>query len=314
MRSSSWLQRILVTSTALLCLSDITAGDQHPDGLPHEVVTLRDGRRLSGHYDPFNAILWLDGPYRARLRLQHGDVIRRTPIADPQPSRVADKPIIGASTASMITAQRAQTLRLREQQVADLDRRKQETSDSIRLLTSTLDTLDETNRGLDLARSTQPENSPKTETLAAQQRKIQLQINDIRRRLSMLNEQATLLSKRREQIAALVARARSAPSGTAAEQVALSDLPPDPMFEMRLRVLEDEVRALRADNVELHRLLDELTKAASPPASETLPVIEPPDNPTPAPAPAVQPTPAEPTAVPEPTVEITTNEQVARGV
>ncbi|HEX3134736.1 MAG TPA: hypothetical protein VHX44_14295 [Planctomycetota bacterium] len=308
MATSSWLQQMFLTGTALLCTGIIHAGDQYPDGLPHEVVTLRDGRRLSGHYDPFSAILWIDGPYRARLRLHQGDVIRRMPIADAEPPRVADVPTPGANTATMIAAQRTQTLRLREQQVADLDRRKQETADSIRLLISTLDTLDETNRGLDLALSTQPENSPKSETLVAQQRKVQQQIIEIRRRLTLLQEQANLLTKRREQLAALVARARSAPIGSPTEQLALTDALSDPMFEMRLRLLEDEVRTLRADNQELHRQLDGLLKLGSPPAIEPSP-----PSGTPVTPPAIpQPAPVEPPAVPENADEITASEQVVR--
>lgn len=309
MRTSSWISRVLLTSTALLCVADIRAGDQRPEGLPHEVVTLHDGRRLSGYYDPFNAILWLDGPYRARLRLRHGDVIRRTPINDAEPARVTGALAGGAAANNLISIQRVQNLRLREQQVAELDRRKLETVESIRLLTSTLESLDEINRGLDLALGSQPEGSPRNETLITHQRKIQQQIADARRRLAMLQDQVALLTKRREQFAAILARARSATSGTPPEAVVLPDVIPDPMIEMRLRVLEDEVRALRADNQELRRLLDALAKAASPPA------VEPPANePTPAAPPASEPvTPpaVEPPAV-ETTDEVSASEQVAR--
>lgn len=283
MRPSSWLRPLLLTGAVLCCLGELRAGDQHPDGLPREQVTLRDGRRLIGWYDPAVAILWLDGPYRARLRLRHGDVIRRTPIADSTPA--------ATTVAVNGSGIRQLTIRLREQQVAELERRRQDTAENIRLLTSTLNGLESLLADLGRKIGTQPDPVADA-SLISQQQHMGQQISEIRRRLMQLDDHLKLLDRRREQAAQVLARARTS-STNANEPTAL----PDPMIEMRLQALEDEVRALRADNQDLRRQIDRLQPSAPPTGT-------PPDLPPPTEVPV-------PPATPMPT-EAPSSERVAR--
>lgn len=260
MSRSSWLRPLVLSGALCWALADLGAGEHPPEGLPHEQVTLRDGRRLSGYYDPVMAILWLDGPYRARLRLRHGDVIRRTPLAETAVPTMTVSANAGGA--------RQLTIRLREQQLAEFDRRRQETGESIRLLTTTLTGLETLHADIGRTLGDQPD--PVTNAaLMSQQQQIRLQIGEIRRKLTLLDDHLKTLERRREQAAQVLARARSA--SAAATDAALAD----PLIEMRLQALEDEVRALRADNQDLRRQLERLRPSApEAPTQQPIPPAE----------------------------------------
>lgn len=261
MSRSSWLRPLLLGTVAFGALGDLHAAEHQPDGLPREQVTLRDGRRLTGWFDPALAILWLDGPYRARLRLRPGDVIRRSPLAEAAPASMTVTAGPGAS--------RQLAIRLREQQVAELERRHQETGESIRVLTLTLGGLEGLLADLDRTLADRPDPVADAAPMSHQQQ-LRRQIVEMRRRLVQLDEQSKALDKRREQAVQLLARARASPTGGAEPSA-----PPAAMVESRLQALEDEVRALRADNQDLRRQLDLLRTPPATPATPSTPAPPP---------------------------------------
>jgi chromosome segregation ATPase len=270
------------------------ASDQRPEGLAHELITLRDGRRLSGYYDSVSNILWLDGPYQARLRLRNGDILRRMAIIDRDDKSTSTQ--ISQTTTPSSAAQRALGIRQREQQLAELDRRRADLQESMRLLSTGLDSLEGIRVGLEQAIAGLPAGSNQAQTLALHQRRIDDQIAETRRRLASVQEQLTSVTRKRDQIVALLTRVRQNTSGSSAtaSETNAFDAPPlnDTMLDMRVRVLEEEVRALRADNLELRRLLETLLPrvppTTTPPAPATAPSSTPtlPADPVPAPPPA----------------------------
>lgn len=290
----SWTRFLLITGLAVFGLPPIAAGDQRPEGLPHELITLRDGRRLGGYYDSVSNILWLDGPYHARLRLRSGDILRRMTLVDNDAANTTTQ--IAQTTAPSIATQRLLGIRQREQQLADLDRRRADLQESVRLLSNGLDSLEGIRVGLEQAVAGLPAGSDQAQALTVHQRRIADQIADIRRRIASLQEQLVSVTRKRDQVVAVLTRARQSTSGAlvpANDPAAAESAPTnDSLIEMRVRVLEEEVRALRADNQELRRLLETLLprapKTTTPPAPATTPSATPtiPAEPVPTPPPA----------------------------
>lgn len=280
--------RHLLPALLLLVGTMLTAAEGMPEGLPHERIVLHDGRHLTGHYDEAQGVLWLDGAGNPRLRVTPSDIAKRIPIVVAErekKTQTPTRPTVPLPTATPSPESLQQTVAALERQLADLDKRMEETRTALNKINAYFqECLKVYAKAKKLAEADPGPGIGFENNSSYNLTKLLSDIKVVRDQLTRQEDALARQTERRKDLLAALDDAQRAlaearnrtPAAAVAIYTVEAPTQTSNQLEQRIEALEAELRIMRETNERLLKLLEALTppktKEPRPSPSESEPV------------------------------------------
>jgi DNA repair exonuclease SbcCD ATPase subunit len=263
--------RDFLPALLLLVSTMLAAAEGMPAGLPHERIVLHDGRQLTGHYDEAQGVLWLDGAGSPRLRVTPSDIAKRTPIVIAEKGKKTQTgPRVPLPTVRPSPESLQQTVTALERQLADLDKRMEETRDALNKINAHFhEWLKVYAKARKLAEADPGTGLGFENNASYNLTKILSEIKAVRDQVTRQEDALARQTERRKDLLAELGNAQRAlaearnRTPTAAVAVYTVEVAPPASIhlEQRIEALEAELRVMRETNERLLKLLEALAPA-----------------------------------------------------